>query len=180
MILLLWVKAATSLVQGGSSRELTRFGLAAMFKVHATVWEVSGIRFNRICDYHLIEFSNNLSLKLCKMMKYSLENTLKTKLSETTEGWREERPRQDTAPCRARGQASLWVLGHCPAHSPCNYGMCASPFLVETFLTRAFGLVIVESQLPNQGLNAWFPTVETQSPNHWTPGKSPGDFFNPL
>ena len=86
MILLLWVKAATSLVQGGSSRELTRFGLAAMFKVHATVWEVSGIRFNRICDYHLIEFSNNLSLKLCKMMKYSLENTLKTKLSETTEG----------------------------------------------------------------------------------------------
>lgn len=47
MILLLWVKAATSLVQGGLTRELTHFGLAGMFKVHATVWEISGIWFNR-------------------------------------------------------------------------------------------------------------------------------------
>lgn len=35
---------------------------AAMFKVHATVWEISGIQFNRICDYHLTAFSNNLAI----------------------------------------------------------------------------------------------------------------------
>ena len=47
MILLLWVKAATSLVQGGLSRQLAHFGLAGMFKVHTTVWEISGKRFKR-------------------------------------------------------------------------------------------------------------------------------------
>lgn len=90
MILLRWVKAATSLVQGGSSREPACFSLAGLQQCLKFTPQ-----FGRSLVYSLTESVTTtsqpsvitwLSFKLCKMMKYSLENTLKTKLSETTEG----------------------------------------------------------------------------------------------
>lgn len=64
MILLLWMKAVTSLAQNGSSRAdtLQSGWSAAMFKVHPIAWEISGIQINRIHCHHHTAFTNDLAI----------------------------------------------------------------------------------------------------------------------
>ena len=109
MILLLWMKAVTSLAQNGSSRELTHFSLAGLQQCLKFTPQPGRFLVYRLTEFIVIIIQRLLtiwlSFNLCKMMKYSLENTFKTKLSQNTGGVERRARRED------RGQGRQYHLG---------------------------------------------------------------------